>query len=111
MLKLPKSRQRPYRDSGIRAIPAPAVEGIVKLRVLIDRASLELFVNDGQAAASFVVVAKGQKIAIEGNDEMMIESLIVNTVKSAWGKPLKPLLPDPGDLPTMAEYIDKNKKP
>ena len=59
------------------------------LRVLVDRASLELFVNDGQAAASFVVVPKAsdRRIAIEGNDTLKIDSLVVHELKSAWGKP------------------------
>jgi levanase/fructan beta-fructosidase len=89
MLKLPKARQRPYRDSGLRAVPAPTVGGKVTLRVLVDRASLELFVNDGQAAASFVVVPKAsdRRIAIEGNDTLKIDSLVVHELKSAWGKP------------------------
>ncbi len=89
VLTLPKDRQRPYRDNGLRNIPAPTVEGKVKLRVLVDRASLELFANDGQAAASFVVVpdASNRTIAIEGNDALTIDSLVVNELKSAWGTP------------------------
>ena len=50
------NRPGPYRDDGVRRIPAPPVDGKVTLRALVDRASLELFVGDGQAAASFVVV-------------------------------------------------------
>ncbi len=87
VLTRPKAKQRPYRDTGFRAIPAPTVGGVVKLRVLVDRASLELFVNDGQAAASFVVVPRGRTIAITSNDEMTVKSLVVNTVKSVWGNP------------------------
>ena len=76
----------PYRDSGVRRIPAPAVEGQVTLRALVDRASLELFVNDGQAAASFVVIpdAKNRRIAIEGSDGLAISSLVVHELKSIW---------------------------
>jgi hypothetical protein len=90
MLRLPKERQRPYRDNGLRTIPAPMVDGKVTLRVLVDRASLELFVNDGQAAASFVVVPKAddRRISIDGNDEMKINSLIVNELKSVWPEDL-----------------------
>ena len=75
-----------YRDTGLRAIPAPAIDGIVMLRVLVDRASMELFVNDGQAAASFVVVprASNRSIRIEGNDDLRIASLVVNELKSIW---------------------------
>ena len=56
------------------------------LRVLVDRASLELFVNDGQAAASVVMVpvAGSRTIAFEGIAAMKVESLVVNELKSAW---------------------------
>ena len=55
------------------------MDGQVTLRVLVDRASLELFVNYGKAAASFVVVpdAANRTIAIEGEAcyrELMYES-------------------------------------
>jgi sucrose-6-phosphate hydrolase SacC (GH32 family) len=76
----------PYRDRGIRRIPAPAVDGRVTLRALVDRASLELFVNDGQAAASFVVVPEPEhrRISIEGNADLKIVSLVVNELESIW---------------------------
>ncbi len=85
-LTLPKARQRPYRDTGLRAIPAQAVKGRTKLRVLVDRASLELFANDGRAAASFVVVPDpgNRGIAIEGNDRLRLDSIVVNELKSCW---------------------------
>ncbi|MEK6237652.1 MAG: GH32 C-terminal domain-containing protein, partial [Planctomycetales bacterium] len=86
MLERPKQRRRPYRDNGLRVIPAPTMKGKVTLRVLVDRASLELFVNDGQAAASFVVVPKpsDRRISIDGDDELKIVSLVVHELKSAW---------------------------
>ena len=60
--------------------------GKVKLRVLVDRASLELFVNDGQAAASFVVVPdpKNREIALTGGGALKISTLEVNELKSMW---------------------------
>ena len=84
----PAKKQKPYKDDGFRAIPAPAVNGTVKLRVLVDRVSLELFANDGQAAASFVVVPKAdnRSISIKSPDKLKIKSLVVNELKSAWGK-------------------------
>lgn len=93
VLSLPKQRQRPYRDNGLRVIPAPTVDGKVTIRVLVDRASLELFVNEGQAAASFVVVpeAGNRSISVDGNDELKIVSLVVNELKSTWGTPLTPV--------------------
>jgi fructan beta-fructosidase len=67
-------------------IPAPPVDGRVTLRALVDRASLELFVNDGAAAASFVMVpdADNRTIAIEGHDDLTIESMVVNELNSIW---------------------------
>ncbi|MEI6176097.1 MAG: glycoside hydrolase family 32 protein [Verrucomicrobiota bacterium] len=86
MLKLPPERQRPYKDTGRREIPAPTVDGKVKLRVLVDRASLELFINDGQAAASFTVIpdAKNRDISLTGDAALKIASLEVNELKSIW---------------------------
>jgi len=86
MERMPEDRRKPYTDDGFRAIPAPAVNGVVRLRALVDRASLELFVNDGQAAASFVVIpnADNRRIAIEGNDELEVKLLIVNELRSIW---------------------------
>ena len=81
----PSKKQKPARD-GLKTIPAPEVDGEVKLRVLVDRASLELFVNDGQAAASFVVVpaAGNRTLAIEGNASLKLDSLVVKELKSSW---------------------------
>ena len=80
------NRPGPYRDNGVRRIPAPPVDGKITLRALVDRASLELFVNDGSAAASFVVVSDpaNRRIAVEGDDAMKIDSLVVHELKSIW---------------------------
>ena len=88
ILKLPPDNRQPYRDTGRRAIPAPEVDGKVKLRVLVDRASLELFVNDGQAAASFTVIPAADKrtISIDGNASMKLDSLVVNELRSIWSQ-------------------------
>jgi len=69
-----------------REIPAPTVDGRVKLRVLVDRASLELFINDGQAAASFTVIPdpKNRDISLTGDAALKIASLEVNELKSMW---------------------------
>ncbi|MEM7143659.1 MAG: glycoside hydrolase family 32 protein [Verrucomicrobiota bacterium] len=82
------NKRGPYRDDGVRRIPAPAVDGTVQLRALVDRASLELFINTGQAAASFVVVPdpENRSITIKNNDSLQIKSLVVNELKSIWNK-------------------------
>lgn len=75
-----------YSDDGIRRMPAPPIEGQVTVRALVDRASLELFVNNGEAAASFVVVPdpENRRIEIEGSDKLKIKTLVVNELKSIW---------------------------
>ena len=80
------NRKGRYRDNGIRRIPAPPIDGKVTVRVLVDRASLELFVNDGQAAASFVVVPdpKNRDIFIKDNLPLKIDELVVNELRSIW---------------------------
>jgi sucrose-6-phosphate hydrolase SacC (GH32 family) len=66
--------------------PAPIVDGKVKLRLLLDRTSLELFTNDGAAAATFyaLTVAKNNSITISTNENIKINSLIINELKSSW---------------------------
>lgn len=91
-LKKPADKQKGgYKENPLRAVPAPAVDGTVKLRVLVDRASLELFVNDGQSAASFVTIpaADNRTISIEGNAAMKVSSLVLNELKSSWEMPTK----------------------
>ena len=85
-LKLPADKQKPYKENPTRSIPAPEVNGKITLRVLVDRASLELFVNDGQAAASFVMIPdpKNRDLSFAGGDAVKITSLVVNELKSIW---------------------------
>ncbi len=107
-------KKGPYRDTGIRAIPATAVNGKVILRVLVDRASLELFVNDGLAAASFVVVPDpaNRRIVVEGKNELKIHTLVINELKSAWGNGVAPAPPTASakskpksELPRLPENV------
>lgn len=67
-------------------IPAPAVDGKVALRVLVDRASVELFANGGAAAAAFYAkpVADNRDISLAGPDGLKLEVLQVHRLKSAW---------------------------
>jgi sucrose-6-phosphate hydrolase SacC (GH32 family) len=71
---------------GKRSIAAPAIDGKVKLRLLLDRASIELFANDGAAVAtSYAVPASDNKsILISDADDMKINSIIINELKSSW---------------------------
>ncbi len=88
METMPPAKRKPYRDNGLRTVPAPSVNGMVNLRVLVDRASLELFVNDGAAAASFVVVPKAdnRRISIDADDAQEMAQMVVHELRSAWGQ-------------------------
>jgi sucrose-6-phosphate hydrolase SacC (GH32 family) len=86
--KHPKAPRKPKPGEimGLEQIPVPLQNGQVSLRVLVDRASLELFAGDGQAAASFVIVpsAADRSIRLEGAEEQEIQSIVVNELKSIW---------------------------
>ncbi len=76
---------------GKSLIAAPAIEGRVKLRVLVDRASIELFANEGAfVSTSYAVpVADDRSISISADGNMRINSLIINELKSSWESNLK----------------------
>jgi len=73
-----------------RTAPLPAVDGRVRLRVLVDRTSLEVFGNDGQVSASFCVLpdapGPSPELFARGGDAL-IEELSVHTLRSAWTSP------------------------
>lgn len=79
-----------YKDGAVHyqnhQVPAPTVDGAVKLRVLIDRASLELFTNEGQYVATFNAdIEPGNKtLAIQSAGDTAVRSLKVHRLKSAW---------------------------
>ncbi len=64
-------------------LAAPPVNGKVKLRVLVDRGSIELFANDGAAVATHFALPDPQNrsIVLSGNDSV---SLVINELKSSW---------------------------
>ena len=66
---------------------ATPTEGSIKLRILVDRASLETFVNDGEAALPCCFIPKNQNTGLElytkgGNAK--VRSLRVSKLKSIW---------------------------
>jgi len=71
---------------GKTRLVAPAIDGKVMLRVLLDRASIELFANNGAAVATYNAVpeVENQRISISADTDNMISSLIVNKLKSSW---------------------------
>jgi sucrose-6-phosphate hydrolase SacC (GH32 family) len=68
--------------------PARVIDGKVKLRVLGDRTSMELYVNDGETVAStYAFDAPGSlDLKVEAGEGVKIRHLLVNELKSAWGR-------------------------
>ena len=64
-------------------LPAPPVDGKVKLRVLVDRGSIELFANDGAAVATHYALPDpgNRSITLSGKGSV---SLTINELKSSW---------------------------
>lgn len=69
-----------------RRVSVTPVDGKVKLRVLVDRTSIELFVNDGQIVMSGFGPKDGQGgISLTSTEgEAKVGSLVVRELKSAW---------------------------
>ena len=69
--------------------PARLIDGKLKLRILIDRTSIEVFANGGELSMSSCFLPKKLKTPLElyakGGD-VAIKSLRVTKLKSAWKK-------------------------
>jgi len=59
-------------------------KGRVKFRVLFDRTSFEIFVNDGIAAATINCVPKNKDLSIAGTSSTAINHLVVHELRSIW---------------------------
>jgi fructan beta-fructosidase len=67
--------------------PLKAVDGVVKLRVLVDRGSVEVFANSGAAAFSVAALAPEDKKGVEAfgrGGTATIRALDIYEMKSAW---------------------------
>jgi fructan beta-fructosidase len=66
-----------------RRLVAALVNGKVKLRVLVDRGSIELFANEGAAVATHYALPdpENRSITLSGNGNV---SLMINELKSSW---------------------------
>ncbi len=70
---------------GETIVPAGQDEkGWVKIRVLFDRTSLEIFVNDGVTSATLNCVPLNRKLSIDGPQSMIINELTVHELGSIW---------------------------
>jgi sucrose-6-phosphate hydrolase SacC (GH32 family) len=70
-------------------LPLEPINGRIKLRVLVDRATIEAFANDGRAALStcFLPVEGSRPLSlrIQGGPARLV-SLRVHALKSAWAR-------------------------
>jgi fructan beta-fructosidase len=76
--------------SGRHNAPARLIDGKVSVRVLVDRSSVEVFVNDGEAVISDQIFPTNQKPWIEafvGDKSAEISQARVIEIKSAWHSP------------------------
>ncbi len=70
---------------GESLVPAsPDEKGRVKFRVLFDRTSFEIFVNDGIAAATINCVPVSRTLSVDGPRSMIIDELMVHELQSIW---------------------------
>jgi len=70
-------------------VPLPAVNNKIKFEILIDRASIEIFANDGQAVVSnsFTPDEKAKDIVLFTNGgELGIDKLDIYKVESVWNQ-------------------------
>ncbi|MEW4456386.1 glycoside hydrolase family 32 protein [Bremerella sp. JC817] len=67
-------------------MPAPVIDGQVQVRVLVDRASVELFVNSGEFVATFNAEIDPQNLSVHlgGSEKTAISKLEVHQLGSAW---------------------------
>ena len=65
----------PFDIVHVREFPVYSRHGCIKLRVILDKQSLELFVNDGEQAASFVMYtpAEADVISFEAEGEVLMD--------------------------------------
>ena len=68
-------------------IPAEPVNGRLKIEILVDRTSMELFVNDGLASASFCFLPEAWDVPLEfyaHNGGVRLNPLVVRELNSTW---------------------------
>ncbi|MGG3622294.1 glycoside hydrolase family 32 protein [Bacillus gobiensis] len=75
----------------VHEAPLEPVDGHVKMRILVDRSSVELFGNDGQVSITDQIFPKGSSDGIElfsSDGDVTLESLHVYPLNRIWGNSL-----------------------
>ena len=73
--------------AGRHSAPARIIDGAVQLRVLVDRSSVEVFINDGEAVLSDRIFPKGNSPVIEafaGEGQGSVTKLKLHDLQSIW---------------------------
>ena len=67
-----------------KTCPAPIIEGKVKLRILADRASMELYANDGLTVTSSYEfdIPENLDLKFSAGSQLKINTLVVNELES-----------------------------
>ena len=83
MLKIDRTRSGSNADVvHTRSLPVHPRDGRLKLRILMDRFSVEIFANDGETAASMAIFTRQEASAIsfdaEGSVLMDVEKYEIN---------------------------------
>ena len=80
----PQPKQRPGRKDVMK--DAINEDGTVKLRILVDRGSIEVFLNDGITVLTHSIIheLEDTKISFEDGGKTVIKSMEINEVTSSW---------------------------
>ena len=67
--------------------PLESVKGAIRLRILLDRTSIEVFANDGRVYMPLCITAEDDNLSLSAScdqGEVKVRSLHVHELKSAW---------------------------
>jgi len=72
-------------ESGSR--PTTVIDQIRTIEILLDRASIECFVNRGEVSSTRFVLPRQNGLSVKADDgPVTLKSLVVYPLKSAWPK-------------------------
>jgi fructan beta-fructosidase len=69
-------------------LPAPLVNGKLRLRVLIDLASIEIFVNEGEFVGTYLGLTEtnNKSVSLNGETHTKVNAISFHQLKSIWKK-------------------------
>ena len=78
------SATQTFNSDYCKPMPAHPVDGLLMLRVLVDRGSIELFANQGSAVATSFVLPEPTNTRIQLTGDAQIHSLCIHPLRSIW---------------------------